>query len=72
LRKLAKAVGGVRPLIRDNEAAYRELGLNDSSSDDQLIAAIVAHPILLQRPILMRDGKGAIGRPIEALLPLLK
>ena len=72
IKTLARSVGGVRALIRDNEDAYRASGLSESSSDDELIAAIVAHPILLQRPILMRDGKAAIGRPVEALLPLLK
>jgi arsenate reductase len=37
----------------------------------ELLDAIAAHPILLQRPILTRDGKAAIGRPTEALLALL-
>jgi arsenate reductase (glutaredoxin) len=71
LRKLARALGGARAMVRDNETAYRDAGLDADSSDAQLLAAIAAHPILLQRPILTRDGKAAIGRPPEALLALL-
>ncbi len=71
LQRLAKSLGGARMLVRDTEDAYRAAGLDKNSSDAELLAAIVAHPILLQRPILTRDGKAAIGRPTEALLPLL-
>ena len=67
LKALHQMLGGsVRDMIRDNEAPYKELGLADPTlTDDQLYGAIVAHPILLQRPIVVRGGRAAIGRPPE-------
>lgn len=61
-----------RELIRTNEAPYRELGLDDESlSRDALIAAISAHPIPMQRPIVLANGKAAVGRPPEHILSIL-
>ena len=73
LQTLHAMLGGpVRNMIRDNEAVYAELGLSDASlSDAALLAAIAAHPILLQRPIVVRDGRAVIGRPPEAVSALL-
>ena len=68
---LADMLGGARAIVREGEPAYREAGLDQASSDKALLDAIVRHPILLQRPILVRDGKAAIGRPPEAVLALL-
>jgi arsenate reductase len=67
LKALHKMLGGsVRDMIRDNEAAYQDLGLGDQSlSDDQLYDAIQSNPILLQRPIVVRNGRAVIGRPPE-------
>lgn len=67
LKALHHMLGGsVRDMIRDNEAPYQELGLADATlSDEQLYEAIAAHPILLQRPIVVRNGRAAIGRPLE-------
>lgn len=67
LKALHKMLGGsVRDMIRDNEVPYQERGLADQTlSDQQLYEAIVAHPILLQRPIVVRNGRAAIGRPPE-------
>ena len=49
------------------------LNLKDSSlSDEQLLDAIVAHPKLLQRPIVVRGDRAIIGRPPENVLDLLK
>ncbi|TKC88362.1 arsenate reductase (glutaredoxin) [Trinickia terrae] len=72
LKELHQMLGGsVRDMLRDNEAPYKELGLdNDRLTDDQLCEAIAAHPILLQRPIVVRDGKAVIGRPPEAVKTL--
>ncbi|HTH75489.1 MAG TPA: arsenate reductase (glutaredoxin) [Trinickia sp.] len=72
LKALHRMLGGsVRDMIRDNEPPFRELGLADPAlSEDQLYEAIAAHPVLLQRPIVVRDGRAVIGRPpenIEAL-----
>jgi arsenate reductase (glutaredoxin) len=56
----------VREMVRDTEAVYKELGLDDVNlADDQLYEAIEKHPILMQRPIVVRNGRAAIGRPPE-------
>lgn len=61
-----------RELMRTNETEYRALNLDDPSlSRDTLIDAMVAHPILIQRPIVLADDKAAIGRPPEAVLDVL-
>lgn len=63
---------GPRDLMRRNEAPYRELDLDDESlSRDALVAAMAAHPILMQRPIVLANGKAAIGRPPEQALKIL-
>jgi arsenate reductase len=56
--------------MRTGEAVYEELGLAGAGRD-QLIDAMVAHPILVERPIVIRDGKAVIARPPEKLLDLL-
>lgn len=62
----------VRALVRDNEDIYQELKLdNPALSDTQLFTAITQHPILLQRPIVIANGKARIGRPPEAVLEIL-
>jgi arsenate reductase (glutaredoxin) len=61
-----------RQLMRSNEPEYRDLNLDDVAlSDAQLIAAMVAHPRLIQRPIVVRDGRAALGRPPEQVLGIL-
>ena len=65
---------GLRPrdLMRKGEAVYKETGLDDESlSDDQLIAAMLANPILIERPIVLANGKARIGRPPESVLEIL-
>jgi len=60
-----------RELMRTNETEYRELGLDDPSLDrQQLIAAMVEHPRLIQRPIVINNGRAALGRPPEDVLEL--
>jgi arsenate reductase len=60
-------------LIRDGEAEFKALKLNKAAlSRADVAKAIAAHPILLQRPIVVAGRKAAIGRPPEAVLPLLK
>jgi len=61
-----------RDLLRSSEAAYRANGLDDPNlSPDQVLDALVKHPILLQRPIVVANGKAAIGRPPESVLDIL-
>ncbi|WOD17311.1 arsenate reductase family protein [Paraburkholderia kirstenboschensis] len=61
----------VRAMIRDTESAYDALGLSDPTlSDAQLYEALAANPILLQRPIIVRNGRAVIGRPPENVASL--
>ena len=61
-----------REFIRTREKAYRELGLKDQSiSDDLVIDALVEHPELLQRPIVEREDRAVLARPVEKVLDLL-
>ena len=61
-----------RELMRKGETAYAELGLDDPKlSTHQLIEAMAAHPVLIERPIVFANGKAAIGRPPENVLAIL-
>lgn len=61
-----------RKLLRTKEAAYLENGLdNEKLTNDQIIAAIIKNPVLMERPIVMAKGKAAIGRPPENVLEIL-
>lgn len=61
-----------RQLMRKGEAAYKENRLDDPSLDrSALIAAMVANPVLIERPIVLADGKAAVGRPPENVLAIL-
>lgn len=68
---LAKLGLSARQVVRTQEAAYLEEGLQDLSlGDDIVLAAIVRHPVLLERPIVLRGGRGVIARPPERLAEL--
>lgn len=61
-----------RQLMRKGEAEYREQGLADESlSEEALIEAMTKTPRLIERPIVLADGKAAIGRPPESVLEIL-
>ena len=65
LKRILKLLG-VKPraLMRKSEAVYKEKRLdNPALTDDQLIAAMVADPVLIERPIVLAGGKAALGRP---------
>ncbi len=69
---LAKLNMAPRDLLRKGEAAYKELNLTDpSKTDEEIIAAMTAHPILIERPIVVVGEKAAIGRPPENALDLI-
>jgi len=73
LRALHAMLGGALiEMVRTGETEYRALGLDAPGvTDDQLYEAIARHPILLQRPIVVRDGRAVIGRPTENVAALL-
>src|ERR1700761_3531766 len=52
----------VREMIRDTEPEYKELHLADTTlTDTQLYEALAKHPILMQRPVVVRNGRAVIG-----------
>jgi arsenate reductase (glutaredoxin) len=59
-----------RGMMRTGEGIYPDLGLG-AVSGEALLEAIAANPILLERPIVVRDGRAVIARPPELLLELL-
>lgn len=61
-----------RELLRKTEAIYKELNLADKTlTDQQLIQAMSEHPKLIERPIVIHNGKAKIGRPPEAVLEII-
>jgi len=61
-----------RELMRKGEGVYTELGLDDARlTRRQLIDAMAAHPILIERPIVFANDKARIGRPPEAVVTIL-
>ena len=61
-----------RDLMRKGEKVYKELGLADAAlSDDELVQGMVDHPILIERPIVVTDGRAALGRPPESVLAIV-
>ncbi|CAI8182985.1 MAG: Arsenate reductase [Formosa sp. Hel1_33_131] len=58
-------------LIRKNEAVWKSDYKNKALSDQDLIAAMAAHPKLIERPIIIHKNKGVIGRPKERILEVL-
>jgi len=61
-----------RELMRKREAEYKELGLdNESLTRDQLIAAMIEHPKLIERPIAVSGNRAVMGRPTERVLELI-
>ena len=61
-----------RELLRKSEAVYKELGLSeDKFSDSELVAMMIEHPDLIQRPIVERGDRAVLGRPTENVKELL-
>lgn len=72
LRSLLDAAGlSVHDAVRKREAEYKELGLSDTTPDEELLAAMVAHPRLIERPIVVTDKGVRIPRPMSLLDDIL-
>ncbi len=72
LKAMLKMLGiSARELIRTKEEIYKTLGLKEENDEEKLIEAMVQNPKLIERPIVIKDGKAAIGRPIENIIELL-
>jgi len=73
LRQLVERLGiSVRDLLREKGTPYAELGLgNPALSDDALLDAMMAHPILINRPIVVTPNGVKLCRPSELVLDLL-
>lgn len=74
IRQLLGQLGlSARALLRRGEAVYKTLGLADPDlSEDALIDAMAANPILIERPVAVRGQRAVIGRPPEQVLQLLE
>ena len=74
LRTLLHQLGlPARGLLRSDEPEYARLGLADPALDDErLIAAMAAHPRLIERPVFVHGDRAVIGRPPERVLELLE
>lgn len=73
LKAMADAAGiPVRGLLRSKESLYAELGLDDASlGDDALVDAMLAHPILIERPLVVSPKGVRLCRPAERVLEIL-
>jgi len=73
LESLLKLLGlEPRDLMRKKEPEYQALGLEDPSlTREALVAAMAAHPRLIERPIVIQDGRAVLGRPPERVLDIL-
>lgn len=73
LKELIAAMGvSVRAVLREKGTPYKELGLDDPKwSDDELIDQMLAHPILINRPIVVTPKGTRLCRPSEAVIDLL-
>lgn len=74
LRRIVKLLG-IKPqqLVRKGEKVYKQLGLGDQTlSDKEWITTLVAHPTLIERPIVVHADGAAIGRPTENIADLLE
>lgn len=70
---LAKAGLTARDVLRTREPLARELGLDRPGVDeDELVAAMVEHPRLVERPIVERGDRAVLARPVDRVLELLE
>lgn len=67
---LTKLGRSPQELVRRSEDEYKAAGLDKSASDDAVISAMVKHPRLIERPIVVRGDRAVLGRPPENVLEL--
>lgn len=67
---LTKMKASPRDLIRKKEKLYAELGL-ENASDEALLDAMAEHPVLIERPVVIKGKKAALGRPLESIEEIL-
>lgn len=75
LKKILSLLGiKARELLRTGEDEYKLAGLDDTAkTEDEIIDAMLLYPILIERPIVVKDGQAAvIGRPPEVVLELIR
>ena len=58
-------------LVRHGEAVYKENYAGKTLTDEEWLDALVAHPILIERPIVVRGDRAVIGRPAEKVMEFL-
>ena len=72
IKAILKALGiSAHQLLRTKEAEYKEHQLSEQSSSEQIIAAMIASPKLIERPIVIKGNAARIGRPPESILEIL-
>ncbi len=70
LRDIATMMqAGPRAFLREKNG--REVGITETSTDDEIFAAMATHPAIIQRPIGLQDDRAVMGRPQEKLLEIL-
>ena len=64
---------GIKPiaLVRKNEAAWKDNYKGKDLSDAEIVSAMIAHPKLIERPIIINGNKAVIGRPPEKILDII-
>jgi len=73
IKNILKMLGiNARDLMRTKEDIYKELKLKDVTDEEALINAMAEHPKLIERPIVIKDGKAVIGRPPSKIVDFLK
>lgn len=72
LRRIVQLLG-VRPIdiVRRGEAQYAALSLGDATPDDEVLRAMAEHPILIERPIVVRGDRAVVARPPEIVREIL-
>ncbi|TWU15515.1 arsenate reductase (glutaredoxin) [Allorhodopirellula heiligendammensis] len=74
IRKIVKLLG-IEParLVRKGEKLFKDLKLAEQDlSDEEWIAILASYPALIERPIVVHEGRAAIGRPLENVVEILE